>query len=359
MAALQAPRALRCLRLSPISQRAVTAASPLYQTRSSSAAAAAETPAPAQPEFLDIELDSGLTVPGPTSEIKEAYKPWKRQMERKKGLPGSRYQYHPPKFNRGPLHPIQSPPSSDPVARDFIPGPFNIPRIRHTYESTIASDIMTLTYLHVPPGTEKRTYTGRLRSWDDSSPYHKNRPLRGPRGHSALPLIERDITFNNIPEIQEVTIDCFVPAAIKDDDYLLVARTMLLAISGQMPELTKTRKSVVQWGLTKDKKAGVKVTIRGDAALEFVDRCVQFVFPRIKEWKGLSGTTGDSSGNISWGFNAEDMALFPEIEVNNDMYPAKMLPGCRVFVKTTATSDRQARLLFQTLGIPFYGKLNN
>ena len=88
MAALQAPRALRCLRLSPISQRATS----LYQTRSSSsaAAAAAEAPAPTQPEFLDIEHDSGLAVPGPTSEIKEAYKPWKRQMERRKGLPGSR-----------------------------------------------------------------------------------------------------------------------------------------------------------------------------------------------------------------------------------------------------------------------------
>jgi large subunit ribosomal protein L5 len=102
-------------------------------------------------------------------------------------------------------------------------------------------------------------------------------------------LIERDITFNNIPEIKEVTIDCFVPQAIKDDDHLLVARTMLLAISGQMPEITKSRKSVVQWGLTKDKKTGVKVTIKGDAALEFVDRCVQFVFPRIKDWRGISG----------------------------------------------------------------------
>jgi large subunit ribosomal protein L5 len=309
--------------------------------------------------LADLELDSGLSVPAPTPEIKERFKPWKRQMERKRGLPGSRYQYHPPKFNRGPLHPIQSPASSDPVARDFIPGPFNVPRIKHTYQSTIASDIMTLTYLHTPPGTEKSPAPQRLREWDDSSPYHKNRPLRGPRGHSHLPLIERDITFNNIPAIQEITISSFVPQAIRDEDLLLVARTMLLAISGQMPEITKSKHSVVQWGLIKDKKTGVKVTLKGDAAYEFLDRCIQFVFPRIKEWKGLNGTTGDSAGNLSWGFNPEDMVLFPEIEVNTDMYPAKMMPGCRIFVKTTATSDRQARLLFGTLGIPFYGKLRN
>ena len=34
---------------------------------------------------------------------------------------------------------------------------------------------------------------------------------------------------------------------------------------------------------------------------------------------GGIGTTGDSSGNIGWGFNPEDMVLFPEIEVNNDV----------------------------------------
>lgn len=33
----------------------------------------------------------------------------------------------------------------------------------------------------------------------------------------------------------------------------------------------------------------------------------------------ITGTTGDSSGNLSWGFNPEDMALFPEIEVNFDV----------------------------------------
>lgn len=33
---------------------------------------------------------------------------------------------------------------------------------------------------------------------------------------------------------------------------------------------------------------------------------------------------------------------------------AQMIPGCRVSVVTTATSDRQARLLMQAMGIPFY-----
>ncbi|CRK39828.1 hypothetical protein BN1723_015574 [Verticillium longisporum] len=53
------------------------------------------------------------------------------------------------------------------------------------------------------------------------------------------------------------------------------------------------------------------------------------------------------------------MAWFPELGVNYDMYPARLLPGCRIFIHTTATSDRHARLLFQALGFPFYGKVKD
>jgi hypothetical protein len=31
------------------------------------------------------------------------------------------------------------------------------------------------------------------------------------------------------------------------------------------------------------------------------------------------GTTGDSSGNISWGFSREGAILFPEVEINYDV----------------------------------------
>lgn len=40
-------------------------------------------------------------------------------------------------------------------------------------------------------------------------------------------------------------------------------------------------------------------------------------------------------------------------------YPPKMIPGCHILVKTTANTDREARLLLSSLGMPFYGKLRN
>lgn len=148
---------------------------------------------------------------------------------------------------------------------------------------------MTLTYVHVPPGTPRKEIPQRLRGWDGSSPYHENRPLRGPRGNPVLPLIERPITFNNIPEIKEITLASYVPAAIKNPDHLLVARIMLLALTGTTPEITKTKANVAQWGIKAGERAGVKTTIYGNAAYEFLDRCIHLVFPRIKDWRGIRG----------------------------------------------------------------------
>lgn len=237
----------------------------------------------------------------------------------------SRYQYHPPKLRRGPLHPVQSPPSSDPVARDFLPGPFYFPRLKETWQATIAPDLMTLTYNHKPPGTREDPIGQRLRSWDDSSPYHKNRPLRGPRGSTgALRPVERDITHRNVPGLLAITLSTYVPKGVKEPTYLLAARAALQAVTGARTEIIRVNKGVSQWGVVKGQPAGAKATVWGEQAYELMDKMIHLVFPRIKEWPGIEATTGDGSGNLSWGFDEEQFALFPEIQVNYDSYPAKV-----------------------------------
>ncbi|KAH7318551.1 ribosomal protein L5 domain-containing protein [Stachybotrys elegans] len=322
----------------------------------------AEKPA-SQPDALaELDPSSSFSSPAPDSAAIEAFKNTERKTWRENKLPGNRYQYHPPKYYRGPLHPVQMPKSSDPIARDFVPGPFNFPRLKHTYDSTIAPDLLTLTYKHVPPGTPPSTsQKGLLREWDGSSPYHKNRPRRGPRGggSSRLGLLERDLDWTNLPEIKAVSIHAFTPNATENKEYLTVARAAIQAISGQFPRVTKVKNGVVQWHIRKGDKTGVKTTLKGAAALEFVDKLVTIVLPKIKDWPGLKASTGDDSGNLALGLKPEWMSFFPELEFNYDVFPVKMVPGCDIFIQTTATSDRQGRLLLEALGFPFYGKLKH
>lgn len=222
------------------------------------------------------------------------------------------------------MHPIQAPPSSDPIARDFVPGPFYRPRLRETYQTTIAPDLMCLTYQHRSPGERQEAIGQRLRGWDGASPYHKNRPLRGPRGGDVLRPVEQAIAHHNVPELLAVTLSAYVPAAIKEPTYLMAARAALQAVSGARTEITRVRKGVAQFGIMKGAPAGCKVTLWADQAHELVDKMVHLVFPRIKEWRGVSFRTGDESGNVGWGFRPEEFALFPEIESNYDAYPPKV-----------------------------------
>ncbi|KAH7033126.1 ribosomal L5P family protein [Microdochium trichocladiopsis] len=311
----------------------------------------------AKAEISDIETSSSLEAPVVGPKDVKLQNPRRRASRRSLELPHGRYQFHAPKYYRGPMHPVQPPKSSDPIARDYSPGPFNLPRLQQTWDASIASDIMTMAYQHVPPGTPAKPERVRLRKWDDSSPYMENRPLRGPRGSDVLFPLEKDITWRNIPKIKAVHLSVFQAQARKNFDHIIVGRSILQTITGVRPTTTLTKQSVAQWNLIKGEKGGLKVSLYGNQALEFVDKLITLVLPKIKEWEGVRATSGDSTGNIGLGLEPSQVMHFPEVEANYGMYPAKMIPGFRIILETTATSDRHARLLCQAIGVPFYGKV--
>ncbi|OJD24891.1 hypothetical protein ACJ73_03746 [Blastomyces percursus] len=318
----------------------------------------------ALPETIADDLDTissfSQSSSLPEDEIK-AFDPVARSKARKKPLPPSRYQFRPPKYDRGPFHPHRPPPAWDPASREFIPGPFTLPRVEQTYESTISHDILTLCYVHNPPGFRPPPVPQRLRGWDDSSPYHVNRPLRGPRGGDVLRLLRKPITFRNIPKLDKITIHSYVNQVIdKGSAPLHVAGMAIQAISNVRVQTHKMKGNVAKWGVVPGKSyISVTAELKGEDMYHFFGKLVDVVMPRIKDWKGVKGSSGDSSGNIAFGLEPDMVALFPEIEVNYDMYPPAMIPGCHITIHTTAKTDKDARLLLNAMGIQFYGKYVN
>lgn len=154
----------------------------------------------------------------------------------------------------------------------------------------IAPDLMAMTYVHRPPGTVVIPKADRLRTWDDSSPYHKGRPKRGPRGPGEnLRLVEKDINWRNIPKIEQVTVHSMIKGAIDDSAHLHVGGIMLQAITGVRPTVHKAKHSVAQFGIRVSQPVSLTCTLRGDQAYEFVDKCINLVFPKIKDWPGVKG----------------------------------------------------------------------
>lgn len=273
-------------------------------------------------------------------------------------LPASRYQYRSPRYDRGPLAPHQPPPPTDPASREFVPGPFSQSRLESTYYGTIAPDFMTMVYQHRPPGFKPLEKAPRLRSWEGDNPYFANRQLRGPRGGDVLRLLRKPINFQNIPMIERVTVHSYCKGVIRDGSPVLHTAGMVLQeITAQRVVTHKSKHAESGWSLIRGKPIACTVDLKGEMMYHFLDKLINTVMPRIKDWRGVRGTTGDNSGNLSFGFEPETVATFPEIEANYDAYPPKMIPGLHVTVHTTARADKDARLLLEAFGVPFYGKV--
>jgi large subunit ribosomal protein L5 len=135
----------------------------------------------------------------------------------------------------------------------------------------------------------------------------------------VLRLIEKDINFRHIPKIEGVTVHSMVKGAIDDSSHLHVAGMVLQAVTGVRPLVHRAKHSVAQFGIRETMPIALTCTMRGNQAWEFVDKCINIVFPRLKDWEGVKGTTGDSSGNLSFGFSREGAILFPEVEINYDV----------------------------------------
>lgn len=135
-----------------------------------------------------------------------------------------------------------------------------------------------------------------------------------------LRLLRKPITFRNIPQLERVTVHSMVKEAIEGSAPLHVAGMVLQSITGVRAEVHKARKSVAGFGIRAGQHLSVTCDLRGENMYHFLSKVVDVVLPKIRDWKGVKGSSGDSSGNIAFGLTGEEVALFPEIEVNYDMY---------------------------------------
>jgi len=109
-----------------------------------------------------------------------------------------------------------------------------------------------------------------------------------------------------------------VSEATANSQYLHVAGMALQAITGQKAVAHQARHNVNQWNLRAKQWLSLTCDLYGEDMLHFVAKLVDVVMPKIKDWKGVKGSSGDSGGNITFGLGKEEMALFPEIEINYD-----------------------------------------
>ena len=114
-----------------------------------------------------------------------------------------------------------------------------------------------------------------------------------------------------MPKLLKVTLNMGLGEAVNDSKVIQLASEQLSLISGQLPVVTKAKKSIATFKIRTGMPLGVKVTLRGNRMYEFVDRLTTIALPRIRDFRGLSNKGFDGRGNYSFGI--KELTIFPEI----------------------------------------------
>jgi len=162
--------------------------------------------------------------------------------------------------------------------------------------------------------------------------------------------LTKEFGFTNpmqIPTLVKVVVNMGVGEAARDSKLIEGAIRDLAIITGQKPQVTKSRKSIAQFKLREGMPIGAHVTLRGDRMWEFADRLLSISLPRIRDFRGLSPKQFDGKGNYTFGLT--EQVVFPEIEQDKVDRPR----GMDITFVTTAKNDDEGRALLKQLGFPF------
>jgi large subunit ribosomal protein L5 len=162
--------------------------------------------------------------------------------------------------------------------------------------------------------------------------------------------LHQEFQFANvmqIPGLVKVVVNMGVGEAARDSKLIDGAVKDLATITGQKPQVTRSRKSIAQFKLREGMPIGAHVTLRGDRMWEFADRLLSLALPRIRDFRGLSPKQFDGHGNYTFGLN--EQVMFHEIDQDR----IDRVRGMDITFVTTATTDDQGRALLRHLGFPF------
>jgi large subunit ribosomal protein L5 len=166
----------------------------------------------------------------------------------------------------------------------------------------------------------------------------------------VTPALMKALNLDNVmqvPRIQKVVVNIGMGEALDNPKALDAAVNDVTLITGQKPVVTKAKNSIANFKLREGRTIGVKVTLRGEKMWSFLDRVLNVVLPRVRDFRGVSPDAFDGRGNYTLGLR--EQLIFPEIEYDK----IDKIRGMEITIVTSARSDDHAAVLLQMLGMPF------
>jgi len=162
-------------------------------------------------------------------------------------------------------------------------------------------------------------------------------------------LIEkfRYANIHEIPKLIKIQVSAGLGLNAQNKTYLQKAIEEFRLITGQHPVLTKAKKSVSGFKIREGMPLGLVVTLRKEKMYAFLEKCIQLVLPRVRDFRGLNPYAFDFSGNYNFGIS--EQLVFPEIDYEN----VEQKRGFHITIGTTAKNPAEALFFLSELGLPF------
>jgi len=162
--------------------------------------------------------------------------------------------------------------------------------------------------------------------------------------------LKEEFAYKNdmmIPKLDKIVLNMGVGEAVKDTKKVKQAAEDLGQIAGQKAVITHAKKSIAGFRVRELMPLGCKVTLRGDRMYEFLDRLINVALPRVRDFRGVKGSSFDGNGNYAMGL--KEHIVFPEINFDK----VDEVLGMDIIICTTANSDAEAKALLKHFNMPF------
>ncbi len=167
--------------------------------------------------------------------------------------------------------------------------------------------------------------------------------------NEVVHLIQKKFNTTNImsiPKFTKIVINRGLGEAANNNKMIEFTVNQFIAITGQIPQLTRSKKAISNFKLRKDQIIGCKVTLRSQKMYDFLTKFINIVLPKIRDFRGLSKRSFDGKGNYTIGI--DESRIFSEFDTDFE----KDL-GFDITFVTTANTDEEALFLLESIGIPF------
>ncbi len=169
-----------------------------------------------------------------------------------------------------------------------------------------------------------------------------------------VPALKEELSLKNIlqcPKVSKIVVNVGIGRWVtkdssKRDDVIKKISADLISITGQKPQIRPAKKSISGFSLRQGMPVGLRVTLRGKRMYDFLDRMINIVFPRIRDFQGINLSSIDKCGNLTVGI--KEQLVFPEISADNTDFFFSM----EVTVVTSAKTREDGLLLLRKIGVP-------